>query len=95
MASHKKGGLPDVVAIGPEGGTRIMFVEYKGPSAANPGKQDKIGAKQDAWYRAALDWDLIDATDYVVAKWVPDATALAQLRSQLLWRKSQLRLPAV
>lgn len=94
MLRWKKGGLPDVVAIEPDTGA-IRFVEYKGPSAANPRKQDRINEKQDCWYRAALDTGLLDPDDYVVAKWIPDSSSRTGLDVQVQWRKPAGRAPAV
>lgn len=94
MLRWKKGGVPDVVAIEQETGA-LRFVEYKGPSAANPRKQDSINEKQDSWFRAALDTGLLNPDNYVVAKWVPDHSSRTLLDEQVGWRKPTFRAPAV
>lgn len=94
MHPWKKGGMPDVVAI-EQATDRVLFIEYKGPSAANPRKQDKINEKQDCWYRAALDTGVLNESSYVVAKWIPDDKAKALLQAQLQWRKTTFQSPAV
>ena len=61
-------------------------MEYKGPSGANPKKQDKVQPSQDAFYRAGRDLGLISDSNYVVAKWEPNATAVTLLLQQKDWR---------
>ncbi len=94
MRDYKTGGLPDVLAVHPSS-HEYVFVEYKGPSAANPRKQDEISSKQDAWYRAALELGLLSEYSYLVARWVPNADSVARLQTQTLWKKPPGRAPAV
>jgi hypothetical protein len=61
MDSYGTGGLPDVVAWNPSG-DEVHFIKYKGP-------KDKVGESQDAWFRSALDLNLLPKTSYIVAKW--------------------------
>ena len=94
MRDCKTGGLPDVIAVHPTS-QEFLFVEYKGPSAANPRKLDEISSKQDAWYRTALGIGVLSASAYLVAKWIPNAPSASRLQAQKLWRKPFNRAPAV
>ncbi|MDP9479432.1 MAG: VRR-NUC domain-containing protein [Actinomycetota bacterium] len=78
MQLHKRGGWPDVVAWVPGSG-EARFVEYKGPG-------DKVRASQDAWFRAALNLNVLPDKSYVVAKWDPSPVAVLRLAQQKEWQ---------
>ncbi len=57
----------------------LLFVEYKGPSMANPRKSDTISDTQGLWVRTAVERGLIPLTSYVVARWRPSPAGRAML----------------
>ena len=86
------GGWPDVVAyrdvaavtdaLRAAADGALLFVEYKGPSLANPRKSDTISDTQDLWVRTAVNRGLVPLTSYVVARWRPSPAARSALDRQ-------------